>query len=135
MTQRNRTLDALTVLLPAGVLGVSMALASAPAEAVVVPKPNAGSTATADGSVAARLQAIRDGVTAVASREPPVAADDTPNILKAWWGNGGWRNGGWGWHNGGWGWRNGGWGWRNGWPNGWGNGWHNGGWPNFWHNW
>ena len=44
----------------------------------------------------------------------------------AWWGNGGWRNGGWGnggWHNGGWG--NGGW--HNG---GWGNGWHNG-----WHNW
>jgi rSAM-associated Gly-rich repeat protein len=132
MTQhRNRTLDALSVLLPAGALGISMALASAPAKAVVVANPD---------SPSARLQAIRDGVSAIANREPTASTGDALNILRTWWGNGGWRNGGWGWRNGGWGWHNGGWGnggWRNGgWGNGgWGNGWHNGGWPNFWHNW
>jgi rSAM-associated Gly-rich repeat protein len=141
MTQRNRTLDALSVLLPAGALGISMALASAPAEAVVVPNPNAPSTAAPDGSVSARLQAIRDGVSTIASRPPASTAGDALNILKTWWGNGGWGRWHGGWGNGGWGWRNGGWGnggWRNGgWGNGgWGNGgWHNGGWPNFWHNW
>jgi rSAM-associated Gly-rich repeat protein len=101
MTLRRSALQALSILLPAG----------------------------AD-SVSARLQAIRNGVSSIAE-QAPAEPDADPNIVKAWWGNGGWGNGGWGWRPG---WGNGGWGpgWRNG---GWRNGWHNGGWHNFWRNW
>ena len=119
-----RSTEALAALLPAGVMGLSMALAAADA---------AASTAVTDApiaakSVAQRLEAIRGSVSeawkeAIDKSEPYVAVD--PETKLAWWGNG-WRNGGW--HNGGW--RNGGW--HNG---GWGNGWHNGGWLNGWHNW
>jgi rSAM-associated Gly-rich repeat protein len=142
MTTRSRTLRALSLLLPTGALGISVALASAPAKAMVVPDPSS------DGAsgVAARLQAIRAGVTMLDSQTPSPGAD--PNVTKAWWangipwvnvapwGNGGFRNGGWGnggFGNGGWGnggFRNGGWG-NGGFANGgWGNGWHNG-----WRNW
>ncbi len=134
---RNRTLDALSVLLPAGALGVSVALAAVRAEAL----PLSGAAAAGSGEgVAARLKAIRDGVSEItgedANAELADKAEGYPNVLKAWWRNGGWgwRNGGW--RNGGWGWRNGGWHpWRNGgwhpWRNG---GWRNGGWRN-WRNW
>jgi rSAM-associated Gly-rich repeat protein len=128
---RNRTLKALSFLLPAGVLGVSVTLAGAPANALPLSPQGAGAASGQNPGVAARLKAIRDGVSEVAG-EP---ADDVfanvgegfPNVLKAYWRN--WRNGGWRprWHNGGWGWRNGGWHWRNG-------GWRNGGWRN-WRNW
>jgi rSAM-associated Gly-rich repeat protein len=138
------TIEALSVLLPAGALGSSVVLASAPASALAVSNHAAALGAAPHVGVAARLQAIRDGVSAMVT-EGIAAADDRPEIVKAWWGNGhwGWHNGGWGWHNGGWGWHNGGWGWHNGgwgWPNGglgWHNGgwgWPNGGWHNFWHN-
>ena len=119
-----RSTEALAALLPAGVMGLSMALAAADSAAATAASdvPNAGK------SVAARLQAIRGTVSeawkeAIDKSEPYVAVD--PEAKLAWWGNG-WRNGGW--HNGGW--RNGGWG--NGWHNGgWGNGgWGNGGWGN-----
>ena len=119
-----RSIEALAALLPAGVMGLSMALAAADSAAATATSdvPNAGK------SVAARLQAIRGTVSeawkeAIDKSEPYVAVD--PEAKLAWWGNG-WRNGGW--HNGGW--RNGGWG--NGWHNGgWGNGgWGNGGWGN-----
>ncbi|HET7879604.1 MAG TPA: GrrA/OscA1 family cyclophane-containing rSAM-modified RiPP [Acetobacteraceae bacterium] len=121
MTLRNRTLAALSVLLPAGAFGMSLALAAAPHATTEVD--------AASESVAARLQAIRAGVSTV-TEELPVEPEADPNITKVWWGNGGWRPG---WGNGGWrpGWGNGGWrngGWRNG-------GWRNGGWPNFWRNW
>ncbi len=127
MTTRYRTVEVLSILLPAGVLGTSVLLAAAPAAAL---------PAAAHGGVAARLQAIREGVSAMASNAV-LAPGDRPDIVKAWWGNGhwGWHNGGWGWHNGGWGWHNGGWGWRNGGWHNWHNGWGNGGWRNFWHNW
>jgi rSAM-associated Gly-rich repeat protein len=131
MTLRSRTLEAISVLLPAGALGISVVLASAPAEALVAPDPSATSQAAPGEGVSARLQAIRSGVSAVTSQAGAETAGD-PNILKVWWGNGGRWHGGWGngggWHNGGW--HNGGW--HNG---GWGNGWHNGGWHNGWHNW
>lgn len=63
--------------------------------------------------VAARLQSIRDAVSAVGRDEADAEGQPgrDPNILKTWWHNG-WGNGGWG-------------------P-GWGNGWHNGGWGH-WH--
>ena len=119
-----RSTEALAALLPAGVMGLSMALAAADATAAtaVTDAPNASK------SVADRLETIRGSVSeawkqAYEKAEPYVALD--PETKLAWWGNGGWRNGGW---------RNGGWG-NGGWHN-WGNGWHNGGWGNGgWNNW
>ena len=115
MLQRSRTLKLLAALLPAGALGMSIALAPEAAQAAPA-KP-------ASTSVALRLQAIRDAVSTVAaSTASPygTASQSDPNILKAWWRNG-WGN----WHPG----------WGNGWHNlGWGNGWHNAAWNN-WHNW
>jgi hypothetical protein len=145
MTQDRRSVRALSALLPTGVLGLSISLASADGMAAT----SSGERAAPKdpGSVALRLQAIRNSVSVVVRLPAPegeeaAAPDAEPRL--AWWGNGGWRNGGWGWHNGGWhtggwgygGWHNGGWhngGWGNGgWHNG---GWHNGGWGNGWHNW
>ena len=122
-----RSSEALAALLPAGVMGLSMALAAADATAAtaVSDAPNASK------SVATRLEAIRGSVSeawkqAYEKSEPYVALD--PETKLAWWGNGGWRNGGWrngGWGNGGWhNWGNGGW-------HNWGNGWNNGGWNNW----
>jgi len=112
------------MLLPLGALGVSAALAAAPASV-------AGAAGDTKPPVGERLAAIRQAVSQVTAEEGRVTPEN-PSILKAWWGNwhpGFWGNGGWrnwwhpGWHN-----------WHNGWRNGWGNGgWHN--WPNFWHNW
>ena len=135
-----RTVRALAALLPAGTLGLSATLADANATASAGPG--------AKKPVAERLQTIRDTVSGALNEMPLQDGDPflkvDPEKRLAWWGNGGWRNGGWhnGWHNGGWhnGWGNGGW--HNGWGNGlnlnlnlnpwnnWGNGWHNG-----WHNW
>ena len=136
MAQDRRTLRALAALLPAGTLGLSVSLAAADAKAMAV----ADSNAKDPGSVAERLQSIRNSVSGALSETPngdePFLKVD-PEKRLAWWGNG-WHNG---WHNGGWGnggWHNGGWG-NGGWGNGllpfifgspWGNGWHNG-----WHNW
>jgi hypothetical protein len=132
MTVRNRMKQALAVLLPAGVLGISALLATVQSEASAVKRKDDAPIV----SVAERLSEIRAGVSEVAFKEPQGSSADAA-LLGAWpngWGNGGWgwRNGGWG--NGGWrngGWRNGGWG-NGGWHN-WHNGWHN--WHNFWHNW
>lgn len=115
----------LATLLPAGVMGVSTALASTqPTSTDLV------SAKSDDIAVASRLASIRDAVSSVAKDD---AAKDE-NVRTAWWANwpgGGIRFGGrgnGGWHN----WGNGGWhNWGNGWHN-WGNGWHN--WSN-WHNW
>ena len=160
MTQDRRSLRALAALLPTGVLGLSMGLATADAAAAT--SSGAAPAKDTPGAVALRLEAIRHSVSVVV--RIPMAGDkeqasEDDNVQLAWWGNG-WHNGGWGngglvggvlhglfgggWHNGGWGnggWRNGGWG-NGGWHNGgWGNGgwhnggWHNGGWHNGWHNW
>jgi len=126
MAKNRRSLEMIGKLLPTGVLGLSIGLASAGAQAAT----SAG--ATTPGSVAQRLKAIRNSVSEVVREVAPEGADDPMHL--AWWGNGwhrGWGPGAWpnGWHNG---WGNGGWG--NGWHNGgWGNGWHN--WGNGWHNW
>ena len=126
MISTRRMLKAIAVLLPLGALGVSAALAAAPAKMIA----NPGGDDAAKPGVAERLQAIRTAVSQVAAEQAGLQPGD-PNVAKAWWGNwgpgGAWGNGGW--RNGGWG--NGGW---HNWHNGWGNGgWHN--WPNFWRNW
>ncbi len=94
--------------------------------------------------MAARLQAIRAGVSQATTADAAGSAqiepaEDAERPAATWWGNGGWGRWHAGWGNGGWrfGWHNGGWG--NGWPNGWhnwGNGWNNwgNGWHNYWHN-
>jgi rSAM-associated Gly-rich repeat protein len=136
MSQDRRTLSALAALLPAGTLGLSVSLAAADAKAFATANPDAKKS----GSVAERLQSIRDSVSGALNEMPngdePFLKVD-PDRRLAWWGNG-WHNG---WHNGGW--HNGGWG-NGGWGNGgllapllggapWGNGWNN--WGNGWHNW
>jgi hypothetical protein len=135
MAQDRRSLRALAALLPAGVLGLSVGLASADAVAAASSGEDRA-TQPKSKAVAARLEAIRNSVSDIVEGK---TVDVDAEARLAWWGNGGWRNGGWGWHNGGWhngGWGNGGWhngGWGNGgWHNG---GWHNGGWGNGWHNW
>jgi len=134
MTQDRRSLRALSALLPSGILGLSISLASA--DSLAATSSGERAAPKEPESVALRLQAIRNSVSVVVrigtpAGEEPVSAEDGETQL-AWWGNG-WHRG-WGWHNGGW--HNGGWG-NGGWHNGgWGNGgWHNGGWGNGWHNW
>jgi rSAM-associated Gly-rich repeat protein len=134
MTVRRKTRKALAMLLPAGVLGISSALASARVE----PLPQDRiSPAKKTSLVSERLLEIRTGVSelnALTQKHPGVES----GVLVADWVNGGfgWGNGGW--HNGGWhngpGWGNGGWhNWGNGGWHNWHNGWHN--WHNYWHNW
>jgi rSAM-associated Gly-rich repeat protein len=118
MISSRRLLRSLSVLLPLGAFGVSVALAAAPAKPIT-------ESDTGKPGIAVRLAAIRDAVSQVTAEQSDLEPDD-PDIVKAWWGNWspGWGNGGWrNWRNG---WNN----WRNGWGNG---GWHN--WPNFWRNW
>jgi hypothetical protein len=127
MTVRSRMKQALAVLLPAGVLGISALLATVQSEAASVNRKDEAPIT----SVAERLSEIRAGVSEVEFKDRHGSVGDAA-LLGEWpnW-HGGWGNGGWGWRNGGW--RNGGWG-----NGGWGNGWHNGGWHNwhnFWHNW
>jgi hypothetical protein len=133
MTVRNRMKQALAVLLPAGVLGISALLATVQSEASAVNRKDGAPIA----SVAERLSEIRAGVSEVEFKDRKDASTDA--ALLGAWPNFGWGNGGWGWRNGGWrngGWRNGGWG-NGGWGNGgwhnWHNGWHN--WHNYWNNW
>jgi rSAM-associated Gly-rich repeat protein len=123
MTVRSRMKQALAVLLPAGVLGISTLLATVQSEAASVNRKDESPIA----SVAERLSEIRAGVSDIEFKDRQGSVADA--ALLGAWPNFGWGNGGWGWRNGGW--RNGGWG-NGGWHN-WHNGWHN--WHNFWHNW
>jgi len=138
MTQRNRILKTLSVILPAGAFGASVLLALGSPDAKAATNAPAAAQTTAGASVSTRLLEIRDGMSSLSGSASDPSASD-PKAAPAWWGNGGWGRWRLGWGNGG-GWRNGGWGnggWHNGgWGNGgWGNGgWHNG-WHNFWHNW
>jgi len=121
MVLQQKYLKILSGLLPAGAIGMVMALGAA-APAAADPEPMGAPLSAADqGRVADRLAAIRDAVSAVDG-----AGASKSEEQVAWWA---WRNGGGGWRNGG------GWGWRNGGGGGWGNGgWHNGGWRNYWRN-
>jgi hypothetical protein len=131
MSAKKLTSKALALLLPAGVVGISAALAATQSQAEA-----ATPTASNNLPVADRLSEIRSEVSS--ADDAVFKSASGAHILLADWLNGGfgWRNGGWGnggWHNwGNGGWHNGGWG-NGGWHN-WGNGgWHN--WHNFWHNW
>ena len=120
----NPYLRLVSTLLPAGALGMSVALVAGPARASAVPAGpaprEAGPDATpAVASVADQLQSIREAVSTVAESGGLGQVND-PNVQLAWWGNGngrGWGNGhrAWGngpgprWGNGGFhNWRNGG---------------------------
>ena len=128
MAARDNYLKVLSVLLPAGALGMSIMLGSTGAEAAreIALDPPAGGTAAP--RVAERLAAIRDAVSAVTvpGAETAPAAEGSERLAWHNWANFGiglplwndWRNG----------WKNWGNGWKNGWNN-WGNGWHN--WANF----
>ena len=133
MSGAERYRKILSVLLPAGVLGTSILLGSASAQAArEVP---AGPPANlASPPVAERLAAIRDAVSDVATTADRAGPPGSAQQLA--WGN--WGNAGVGigiggfgigigvpswsdWHNG---WKNWGNNWKNGWNN-WGNGWNN----------
>ena len=124
--QRYRTI--LSVLLPAGALGMSLLLGATTGQAAREASPGVRADAA---PVSERLAAIRDAVSDVSGTEPArspgeaerLAWANWPNInlgvpLPFWplwndWHNG-WKNCGNHWHNA----------WDN-WPNGWHNGWHN----------
>ena len=113
----------LSVLLPAGALGMTILLGSTGAQAAreIPVDPQAGATPS---KVADRLAAIRDAVSEVTVPAPKAAPALEGTERLAWhnWANFGigipywndWRNG----------WKNWGNGWNNGWNN-WGNGWNN----------
>ncbi len=122
MSLRQKYLNILAGLVPAGAVGISVLLGSA-APAAASQDPAAVQPPAATGGVADRLAAIRQAVSEVAGTAQPGAGEQ-----QLAWGN--WRNGR-RWGNGGlfrpfWGngiWRP--WGnWRNGWNN-WGNWWRN----------
>ncbi len=94
MADDRRSARALAKLLPAGMLGLSIGLAAAAPQAATSAGPG-------NGSVAAKLKAIRTSVSDVVQDSAAAEAPEDATQL-AWWGN--WHNGGW--HN-------------------WGNGWHN----------
>jgi hypothetical protein len=132
----------LSALLPTGMVGVSMLLASAAPAAVPQADDSAnqsakssapGSNSSMSGPVNERLAAIREAVSAMSVSPPRRGENLGANLGEgrelAWgnWGNiplplpwNNWRNGWNNWNNA---WNN----WRN-WPN-----WHN--WNNYWRNW
>lgn len=120
MSQRGNYRVALSRLLPAGAVGVSVLLgAAAPGNATEDPA-NGQPSAANQSSVSERLAAIRQAVSAAVGSESSGAKSDDSNRRLAW---GNWNN--WGWYRPrrGWGWPN----WNN-WRN-----WNN--WPNWWRNW
>ena len=120
MSLRQKYLNILTGMVPAGAAGVCLLLGlSAPT--LASPEP-AGAQPQAAPRVSDRLAAIRDAVSAVAAQDA-ISHSKAGGDLRLAWGNW-WRNGGWGYRPwGGWGWPN----WNN-WHN-----WNN--WNNWWRNW
>src|SRR3954470_24221701 len=91
MAQDRRMLRALAALLPAGALGFSVTLAAAGAKAAATADPEARTP----GSLAERLQTIREDVSGAMDKDRFLKVD--PDKRMAWWGNGShnWGNGGW----------------------------------------
>ena len=113
----------LSVLLPAGALGMSILLGSSGAQAAREVPAGPPSNA-APPRIAERLAAIRDAVSDVTVPDGKAATAPEGTERLAWhnWANFGigipfWND----WHNG---WKNWGNNWHNGWNN-WGNGWNN----------
>ncbi|HTV44549.1 MAG TPA: hypothetical protein VMF05_04475 [Stellaceae bacterium] len=126
MSLRQKYLEILSAIVPAGVVGVSLLLGTTAPGAASEEPAAAEPLASHQMRVAERLAAIRDAVSDVAANAAAKAGDaaepDSKDLRLAW-GNW-WRNGGWGYRPwGGWGWPN----WNN-WHN-----WHN--WNNWWRNW
>jgi hypothetical protein len=122
MLLRQKYLQILSGIAPAGAVGVSLLLGST-TPGMASPDPNGARPQTAqEARVSERLAAIRDAASALAGQE---AAKRHGDDLRLAWGNW-WRNGGFGWGGRPWG----GWGWPN-WNN-WRN-WNN--WNNWWRNW
>lgn len=120
MSLRQRYVNVLSGILPAGAVGISLLLGStAPTPANELPTTAQPSASDGD-AVAERLAAIREAVSAVADTGGKEAASGDGKLRLAW---GNWWNGGWGRPWGGWGWPN----WNN-WRN-----WNN--WNNWWRNW
>jgi hypothetical protein len=121
MSLRQKYLEILTGMAPAGVVGVSLLLGSTAPGAASQDPAGLRPQAAREARVSERLAAIRDAVSSVAGQQ--AAPRDNGNLRLAW-GNW-WRNGGFGWGRpwGGWGWPN----WNN-WHN-----WNN--WNNWWRNW
>jgi len=110
----------LSVLLPAGALGMTIMLGSAGAEAAREVPAGTAATPLPGIGVAERLSALRDAVSEI-GRAASSLPDEGDRLA---WGN--WANFGKpGWNN----WNNK---WKN-WKNNWGNGWNN--WGNNWKNW
>jgi hypothetical protein len=123
MSLRQKYVNILSGILPAGAVGVSLLLGST-APSANQPPVACQPMASDSDAVAERLAAIREAVSAVADTERKEANPGEDNLRLAWgnwWNNGGW--GGWGRPWGGWGWPN----WNN-WRN-----WNN--WNNWWRNW
>jgi hypothetical protein len=111
LSLRQKYLKTVTALMPAGALGVSLALGAAtPAAASEEPQ----GAQLDKGTVSERLAAVRDAVTALGVEQVPTVKDRQLAFLN--FRNGGWGYGPWGWNNwhnwGNGGWR-GGWGFRN----------------------
>jgi hypothetical protein len=123
MSLRQKYVEILSAIVPAGVVGVSLLLGSTAPSAASENSAAAPPSALGAERVSERLAAIREAVSAVAEAPDAAASPDAGNLRLAW-GNW-WRNGGWGWGRpwGGWGWPN----WNN-WHN-----WNN--WRNWWNNW
>jgi hypothetical protein len=121
MSLRQKYLEILTGMAPAGVVGVSLLLGSTAPGAASQDPAGLRPQAAREARVSERLAAIRDAVSSVAGQQ--AGRRDNGNLRLAW-GNW-WRNGGFGWGRpwGGWGWPN----WNN-WHN-----WNN--WNNWWRNW
>ncbi len=128
MSAKKSTSKALALLIPAGIVGISAALAATQGQAEPTAPPTADNQLVADrlSEIRASVSSVNDAVFKSPSGMPLMLADWLNGGFG--WRNGGWRNGGFGWRNGGWhNWGNGGW-------HNWGNGgWHN--WHNFWNNW
>jgi hypothetical protein len=119
MSLRQKYLEILSDIVPAGAIGLSLLLGSVASGAAN--EHPAGSQPSASGSAAVseRLAAIRDAVSAVLGPESRPGKPGDDNLRLAWgnwWRNWGWRPRGWGWPN----WNN----WRN-----------RNNWPNWWRNW
>jgi hypothetical protein len=119
MSLRQKYVNILSGMLPAGAVGMSLLLGSTP-PSVANEHPAASQPSASDKDrLSERLAAIREAVSAVAEPDGTATKSSDRNPQLAWgnWWGGGWgRPWGWGWPN----WNN----WRN---------WNN--WNNWWRNW
>jgi hypothetical protein len=122
MSLKQKYVNILSGILPAGVVGASLLLGSTVPSTANEHPPAAQPLASDGDAVAQRLVAIREAVSMVVDPADEETKPGDGNLHLAWgnwWNNFGWGGrpwGGWGWPN----WNN----WRN---------WNN--WNNWWHNW